>query len=293
MKVRILSLGIFMLLPIGLLLFQNCAGGSESGSNFDRSQQDAIINQDDINSTSNSSNSATVDSSNYTFPGSASSFFSSGIASSTSSTNSTSSSNTTSTSSSTSQTSTTSNTTSFSFNTASISPGANCSYVKSLSGLGYQQLLNDFAAAFDGSYLMVGEKLNWASGVLTRNSDGSLQYTVPNDSAATLIIRRTDNPGDVALKSFNIHRHWMKQYGVQFGKSQTQLVGAAKGLASLFAYPMDANKSFDLGFIGIYVSTATSPGDYTFHTPDGLMTSVQFTGSTWCLAMTSDWGQAQ
>lgn len=104
---------------------------------------------------------------------------------------------------------------------------------------------------------------------------------------------QTDSPKRLAQDHFNVQLQWIRQYGVHFGLTQTQMWGSAAGLRHLFGYPMGANKSFPLGYLNISVSTDATPGNYTFHTPDGAMNTVQFLSSNWCLAMTSDWGQCE
>lgn len=275
-----------------VMLFQNCAGTSDNLSKFQQSTSSSSAessSETDPNTVASSNNSGN----NYTFPGSASSFFSAPSSGSASNSSSASTSGAA-TGSTTGSASTTTPSSQLSADSlAIIAPGASCGYVKSLAGLGYQQLQNDFAAAFDGSYLKVGENLSWASGVLTRNADGSLSYSDPSNSANNFTMRKTDSPKRIAQNHFNVQLHWIRQYGVHFGLSQTQMWGAAAGLRHLFGYPMDANKSFPLGYLNITVSTDSTPGNYTFHTPDGAMSSVQFLGSNWCLAMTSDWGQCE
>ncbi len=176
-------------------------------------------------------------------------------------------------------------------NPASISPGANCSYVTSLAGLGYGQLLSDYKAAFDGRFLKVGQTSSWASGTITRNVDGSLDYKNPANPADNFTMRIVDSPKRIALDHPLVHQLWIRQYGVQFGQSQIQIWGTANVLHHLFGYPMGPNKSFPIGSLNINVSTGSVAGNYTFHTPDGPMSTVQFLASNWCLAITSDWGQ--
>lgn len=275
-----------------LILFQNCSGTSDNLGKFQQSNASTSSSSTPTDEESNTVSSSNNSGSNYTFPGRASSFFSAP-------TNNTSSGSGSSTSNTSTGTATVTptppaNSSQLSADSlAIIAPGASCGYVKSLAGRGYQQLLNDFAAAFDGSYLKVGETLNWASGVLKRNADGSLSYSDPKDSSNNFTMRKTDSPSRIAQEHFNVQLHWIRQYGVRFGQTQTQIWGAAAALRHLFGYPMDANKSFPLGFLNISVSTDAKPGNYTFHTPDGAMSAVQFLGSNWCLAMTSDWGQCE
>lgn len=265
---------VFLLAATIGIFFQNCAASSDNLSQFEQisSSKSAENEVSNTNSSLNNGNNNTY----YTFPGSSISFFRNPSIANTSTASSTSNSSISST-----------------INKDSIAPGSRCSYVKSLAGLGYQQLLNDYSAAFDGSFLKQGEQLNWASGILTRNSDGSLNYADPVTPANNFVMKKTDSPKKIALEHFNIHKHWMKQYGVQFGQTQTQIWGAANALTHLFGYPMDANKSFPLGFLNLTVTTDSIPGNYTFHTPEGPMNSVQFLSSNWCLAMTSDWGQCE
>lgn len=282
------GLSIFSLAVV--ILFQNCAGSSDNLGKLQQSTSASSASSSSTGADTNTIASSNISGSNYTFPGSASSFFSAPS----SNTSSSGSSSTTSNSGSTTGSASPAPTSQLSADSlAIIAPGASCGYVKSLAGLGYQQLLNDFAAAFDGNFLKVGESLNWASGVLTRNADGSMNYIDPKNSANNFTMRKTDSPKRIAQDHFNVQLQWIRQYGVHFGLTQTQMWGAASGLRHLFGYPMDANKSFPLGYLNLTVSTDATPGNYTFHTPDGAMSAVQFLGSNWCLAMTSDWGQCE
>lgn len=279
------GLSLFSLAVV--FLFQNCAGTSDNLYKFQQASESSSSSTSTDADTSNASN--TSSGSNYTFPGSASSFFS--VPSS-----GTSSSNSSSSASNSSATGAVAPAPSGQLSAdtlAIIAPGASCGYVKSLAGLGYQQLLNDYAAAFDENFLKVGATLNWASGVLTKNADGSMNYTDPKNPGNNFTMRKTDSPKRIAQDHFNVQLQWIRQYGVQFGITQTQMWGSASGLRHLFGYPMDANKSFPLGSLNITVSTDATPGNYTFHTPDGAMSAVQFLGSNWCLAITSDWGQCE
>lgn len=268
-------------LSFSVFLFQNCAGPT---TNFiDKTSSSETSNQEELNSSSldDEINNQTNNSQSYSqFPnGNASSFFSPPKSSNTSNQN--------------SQNITPTPAPVTNLDTSSIAPGSACSYVKSLAGLGYNQLLSDFKAAFDGSYLKVGESMPWASGTITRNKDGDLDFKNPNDPADNFTMKKTDSPKRIALDHFTVHRLWMKQYGVQFGQSKLQILGAANSLRHLFGYPMGPNKSFPLGFLNLVVSTDNIAGNYTFQTPDGPMNTVQFLSSNWCLAMTSDWGQCE
>lgn len=178
-KTLVWGVSLFSLTVV--ILFQNCAGKLDTASNFQQSTSSKSPSTAPTETESTTASTTSSSGSNYTFPGSASSFFSS--PSSGSSANN---------SSSTGSSSAASSVTTVPSNQlpadslALIAPGATCSYVKSLAGLGYQQLLNDFAAAFDGSSLKTGESINWASGVLTRNANGSMNYTDPKTQLTIL-----------------------------------------------------------------------------------------------------------
>ena len=173
----------------------------------------------------------------------------------------------------------------------STAPGAACSRVSSVSGLGLENLKNGYKAAFTS--IKVNQSVSWANGTLTKNADGTLSYNDRNPGSS-LILNESDSPESIALANPYIGRLWMKQYGIQFGVTRASLLGTIKAYHHLFAHPMGPNKEFLLALsnTGVKVTTSSVAGAYTFHTPDGPMNSVQFSGSVWCVAMTSDWGQA-